>query len=169
MEGITGNAPMEPTIRVRPVELAAPLFVAAVGGILAWGASRFPVDKGYSILGPQVFPYAVALFLLVLGASLGYQALTGGSRSVAEPAAPSAAARMGAAWVTGGLVAMSVLIVHLGFVLSAALLFALSARGFGSRHPLRDVAIGVALTLPVYWIFTSGLGVSLPALVNAWI
>jgi putative tricarboxylic transport membrane protein len=76
---------------------------------------------------------------------------------------------MGAAWVTGGLVAMSVLIVHLGFVLSAALLFALSARGFGSRHPLRDVAIGVALTLPVYWIFTSGLGVSLPALVNAWI
>ncbi len=76
---------------------------------------------------------------------------------------------MGAAWVSAGLMAMSVLITFVGFVLSAALLFGMAARGFGSRHPVRDLGIGAALALPVYWVFTSGLGVTLPSLVNAWI
>jgi putative tricarboxylic transport membrane protein len=151
------------------VQLAAAVFIATVGVVLAWGASRFPIDKGYSILGPQVFPYAVAVFLLLVAAGLGYQAVTGGFRNVAARESPSSSARAGAAWVTGGLLAIAALITHLGFVLSAALLFALAARGFGSRRPRRDLAIGAALTLPVFWIFTLGLGVSLPSLANAWI
>ena len=35
--------------------------------------------------------------------------------------------------------------------------------------PVRDLAVGVALTLPVFWLFTMGLGLTLPPLVNAWI
>ncbi len=155
--------------RVRPFQFGAALFVAAVGAVLAWGASRLPVDKGYSILGPQVFPYGVAVFLLVVAAGLGYQALTGGFRDVNATEAPAASARAGAAWVTGGLLVMAALITHLGFVFSATLLFGFAARGFGSRHPLRDLAIGLALTLPIFWIFTIGLGVSLPSLVNLWL
>ncbi|MEK1835874.1 MAG: tripartite tricarboxylate transporter TctB family protein, partial [Pseudomonas sp.] len=77
--------------------------------------------------------------------------------------------KAGATWVTAGLVGVALLITYIGFVLAAALLFACSARGFGSRSPLRDLAIGIALTLPIYWLFTAGLGVSLPPLVNAWI
>jgi len=68
-----------------------------------------------------------------------------------------------------GLVGVAVLINLIGFVLAAGLLFACSARGFGSRRPVKDLAIGIALTLPIYWLFNAGLGVSLPPLVNAWI
>ena len=50
-----------------------------------------------------------------------------------------------------------------------SVLFAFAARGYGSRSPVRDLGIGVALTLPVFWLFTMGLGLSLPQLVNAWI
>lgn len=154
---------------VHPLHLGAAFTVMATGAALAWGASRFPVEKGYSILGPQVFPYAVAAFLLLVGGLLAYQAATGGFHGLVSQEASAGASRAGAAWVSAGLIAMASLMTQIGFVLSAALLFALAARGFGSRHPWRDLAIGIALTLPVYWIFTTGLGVSLPALVNAWI
>lgn len=169
MDATTDSAPRGVARRLRPSHLATAFFVAAVGVILAWGAWRFPVEKGYAILGPQVIPYAVAALLLMVGAALGYQAVTGGFHSLEAGAATTRLARAGAAWVSGGLVAMAALITHLGFVLSAALLFGMAARGFGSRRPLRDLGIGIALALPVYWVFTAGLGVSLPALVNAWI
>lgn len=155
--------------RVQRPWLAMAVCIGLLGLILAGGAACFPVEKGYSILGPQVFPMAVAVFLILLGAVLAFQAVTGRRNSSDEQEPASRSGREGACWVTGGLLAMAALIGHLGFVLSAALLFAMAARGFGSRRSVRDLGLGIALTLPVYWIFTAGLGVSLPVLVNAWI
>jgi putative tricarboxylic transport membrane protein len=102
---------------------------------------------------------------------LSYQAASGGFRELdnGDVQGTIPGGKAGAAWVTGGLVGVAVLINVIGFVLSGALLFVCAARGFGSRHPLRDLAIGIALTLPIYWLFNAGLGVSLPPLVNAWI
>ncbi len=155
-----------------PAHLAVGASVIAIGAILAFGASRFPVETGFTILGAYVYPYAVAIFLVGVGALLSMQALTGGFRRLAddeEPVEVLAGGKAGAVWITAGLIGIALLITHIGFVLSAALLFTCAARGFGSRHPLRDLAIGIALTLPVYWLFTAGLGVSLPRLVNAWL
>lgn len=154
---------------LRPFQLAAAIFVVAVGLVLGIGAFQFPVEKGYSILGPQIYPYAVSVFLIGLGAVLTYQTLTGGYRGLENVTSVSGRAVASAAWVTGGLIAMALLIVQIGFVLAGAALFTLSARGFGSRRTARDLAVGISITLPVYWIFSSGLGVSLPPLVNAWI
>ncbi len=140
---------------------------------LAIGASRFPAEKGFTVLGAHVYPYAVAVFLGIVGVSISLQAIGGGFR---EPAYDSGrvtkalpGGKTGACWVTAGLAICALLITHIGFVLAAALLFACSAHGFGSRRPARDFAIGIALALPVYWLFSIGLGVSLPPLVNAWI
>lgn len=155
-----------------PAHLAVGVSVIAIGAILAFGASRFPVETGFTILGAYVYPYAVAFFLVGVGALLSMQALTEGFRGLAEDEEPVevlAGGKAGAVWITAGLISIALLITHIGFVLSAALLFTCAARGFGSRHPLRDLAIGIALTLPVYWLFTAGLGVSLPRLVNAWL
>ena len=156
-----------------PVQLAIGAGVIAISAVLAAGAFRFPPEMGFVILGAHVYPYAVAVFLGVVGLLLCYQAVTGGFRELADHDDESAQAlpggKAGAAWVTAGLVGVAVLINLIGFVLAAGLLFACSARGFGSRRPVKDLAIGIALTLPIYWLFNAGLGVSLPPLVNAWI
>jgi putative tricarboxylic transport membrane protein len=156
-----------------PTQLAIGAGVIAISAVLAFGAFRFPPEMGFVILGAHVYPYAVAVFLGIVGLLLCYQAVTGGLRELAahddEAAKALPGGKLGAAWVTAGLVGVAVLINLIGFVLAAALLFACSVRGFGSRRPVRDLAIGIALTLPIYWLFNAGLGVSLPPLVNAWI
>ncbi|WP_397444069.1 tripartite tricarboxylate transporter TctB family protein [Pseudomonas chlororaphis] len=163
--------------RVVLSQLAIGLGLIAISLVLVIGALRFPPEMGFVILGAHVYPCAVGAFLGAVGLLLSYQACTGGFRELAasgddsddsdDSAQPGG--RLGAAWVTAGLVAIAVLISLIGFVLAAGLLFACSARGFGSRRPLRDLAIGIALTLPIYWLFNAGLGVALPPLVNAWI
>lgn len=164
---------MTPERRVVPVQLAIGAGVITISAALAYGAWQFPPEMGFVILGAYVYPYAVAIFLAGVGVLLSYQAVTGGFRDLADHEDESAkvipGGKAGVAWVTAGLLGVAVLINLIGFVLAAALLFACSARGFGSRHPLRDLAIGIALTLPIYWLFNAGLGVSLPPLVNAWI
>ncbi|ROL86301.1 MULTISPECIES: tripartite tricarboxylate transporter TctB family protein [Pseudomonas] len=159
--------------RVVLSQLAIGLGLIAISLVLVVGALRFPPEMGFVILGAHVYPSAVAAFLGAVGLLLSYQACTGGFRELAvhddETAQALPGGRLGVAWVTAGLVALAVLIDLIGFVLAAGLLFACSARGFGSRRPLRDLAIGIALTLPIYWLFNAGLGVALPPLVNAWI
>ncbi|EIM13806.1 tripartite tricarboxylate transporter TctB family protein [Pseudomonas chlororaphis] len=160
--------------RVVLSQLAIGLGLIAISLVLVIGALRFPPEMGFVILGAHVYPSAVGAFLGAVGLLLSYQACTGGFRELdasSDDSDDSAqpGGRLGAAWVTAGLVAIAVLISLIGFVLAAGLLFACSARGFGSRRPLRDLAIGIALTLPIYWLFNAGLGVALPPLVNAWI
>ncbi|AWM91945.1 tripartite tricarboxylate transporter TctB [Pseudomonas sp. 31-12] len=164
---------MNPSRRIMPVQLAIGLGVVAISAVLALGAYGFPEEMGFVILGAHVYPYALAVFLGVVGVLLCFQAVTGGFRELADHDDESAKAlpggKLGAGWVTAGLVAVAMLINLIGFVLAAGLLFACSARGFGSRRPVRDLAIGIALTLPIYWLFNAGLGVSLPPLINAWL
>lgn len=54
------------------------------------------------------------------------------------------------------------LIERAGYVLAAAVLFAVAARAFGSRRPVRDALVGLAVAAVVYIGFTRGLGVALP-------
>ena len=159
--------------KVWPAQLAVGASLIFMSAALAIGASRFPVEKGFTILGAHVYPYAVAVFLGIVGVLTSLQAVTSGSRDPADDSGRATRAlpvgKTGACWVTAGLAICALLITHIGFVLAAAQLFACSAHGFGSRRPARDLAIGIALALPVYWLFSIGLGVSLPPLVNAWI
>lgn len=159
------------TACVQRQHLALGGFLIVVAGLLAAGAAGLPLDKGYNVLGPQVFPFAVAGFLGAVGVWLCAQAFTGGYRHLpaAEAPAPDRLRWQASAWVSGGVVAIALLITTLGFVLAAGVLFACAARGFGSRQPAKDLARGMALALPVFWIFTAGLGLSLPHLVNGWI
>lgn len=159
------------TARIRWQLFALGVFLLGVAVSLGMGAARFPEDKGYTVVGPHVFPLAVAAFLGVLSVLLCWQAANGGMRQPDDATpTPNRTQWTGAAWVSAGILGNALLIDRLGFVLSAALLFATAARGFGSRQPLRDLAVGMALTLPVFWLFTQALGLSLPALLpTKWI
>jgi putative tricarboxylic transport membrane protein len=71
-------------------------------------------------------------------------------------------------WRTVGLlvglfVLLNGLVQPLGWALAGALFFAGCATVLGSRHYVRNIAIGVVLALISFYAFYSGLGIPLPA------
>lgn len=66
----------------------------------------------------------------------------------------------------GALVVLLVVYAYVldpvGYWISTSLFFIGSARAMGSRNPVRDVVVGIALSLFVYLTFTRALGVNLP-------
>ncbi|HEY7714303.1 MAG TPA: tripartite tricarboxylate transporter TctB family protein [Candidatus Binatia bacterium] len=150
----------------KPAELILSLAVVALGIAVAIGASQLPSAGGYARVGPNVAPAVIAAGLLLLGAWLAYEALSGGWRN----AVPDEPDRRGEhrfhvnafIWVSLGLFLQMVLIHRAGFVLAQAALFTCVARGFGSVKFLRDIALGVFLGLAIFLFFVKFLNVNLP-------
>jgi len=151
-------------VRRSGAQIALSLGVLALGAGIAVGTSYLPSQGGYARIGPNFIPAVVAFGLIVSGAFLLYEALTGGWRSMPEPAERTEhALHWGAfAWISAGLIAHMALMQWAGFVLAGALLFTCVARGFGSARWLRDAAIGLAIALGVFLFFVRVLNVSLP-------
>ena len=148
-------------------ELALSAGVLALGAFALYTALRLPSAGGYSGIGPNAIPIAVAAGLAVLGVWLLIEALTHGWRArTSDDAAERGEHAFHAsafAWITAGLFAQMALIHNAGFVLAAAVLFTAVARGFGSRRLVRDAAIGLVLGLAVFLFFVKFLNVGLPA------
>lgn len=141
--------------------------VIALGGFALVTALRLPSAGGYSGIGPNAIPIAVAGGLTALGVWLLIEALAGGWRvRVSDDARERGehAFHAGAfAWVSAGLFAQMALMSTAGFVLAAGVLFVCTARGFGSLRPVRDAAIGLLLGLGIFLFFVKFLSVGLPA------
>jgi putative tricarboxylic transport membrane protein len=154
-------------MRSKPAELILSLAVVSLGVAVAIGTSQLSSAGGYARIGPNVAPMIVAGGLILLGAWLSYEALSGGWRN-AVPDNPEArgehsfqASAFG--WVSLGVIAEILLIHSAGFVFAQAALFACVARGFGSSKLPRDLAIGVLVGLAVFLFFVKFLNVNLPA------
>lgn len=156
----------------------------ALAALLAAGASQIGGEAGYAGVGPAFLPWLVSAVLAVCGVLLIIgAALPAPADEAAAPVDDEGAAVAGTdwssmAWVSAGLLLNAALIDQLGFIVSCALLFALAARGFRQSmgqatglHQLgRDALLGLALSAPVYWLFTKGLGLTLPGLTKTgWI
>lgn len=147
--------------------------VLGAGVLLALGAVSIPSEAGYSGVGPNFLPWLVATCLLLCGGFLLWEAASGGFRSLGEPEGAEHGDWAGFAWVSAGILANAALITTIGFILSCALCFVLAVRGFkaaegrldlGLRAWLVDAAIGIAISAPVYWMFTQALAINLPGL-----
>lgn len=152
-------------MRAAPAELALSLGVIALGLGAAAVTAQLPSEGGYAHIGPNFFPAIVSGGLVLLGAWLLWEALSGGwrARPAAEPGSEHAFRPNAFGWVSAGLFIHMTLIGTAGFVVAGTLLFACVARGFGSRRPVRDAALGVVLALAVYLFFVKFLNVGLPA------
>jgi len=153
--------------------IGAGTFVAGLG--LAAGATQINSEAGYSGVGPNFLPWVVGLLLAVCGAWLVWEARSGGFRSMDEPSGGERGDWGGFAWVSAGILANAALITTIGFILSCTLCFVLAVRGFkraegrldlSPKAWLRDIAIGVAIAGPVYWMFTQLLAINLPGLTS---
>jgi len=160
----TDGAPARRQVDRAQYGLAA--FLVLVGGYVVLDAST--LHRGFSDqpVQPYAFPYVVGAVLLLLGVALAV-ATARGDRPEAEEGedidlgAPSD-------WRTVGLLALVfvlniALIDWLGWAITGAILFAGSAWVLGSRHPVRDVAVGVALSVGTWYGFYVGLGIPIPA------
>lgn len=150
--------------RIHPGELLISLALLALGSFVVFETQGIAETQGYSQVGPRLFPYLIGTGLTLCGAWLAWQALTGGWRNVpldeGEHDAPD---WMAFVIISAGVLLHMVLIGWAGFIIASTLLFVLIARGFGSRKPVRDLIIAAVLATVVFYIFTLGLGLTLPA------
>ncbi len=146
-----------------------------LGGLIAAGATQISSEAGYGGVGPNFLPWVVGLALLACGAMLVWEAASGGFRVMEQPSGDERGHWPGFVWVSAGILATAALITTLGFILSCALCFMLAVRGFKSAEGrldlspkswLVDLAVGVAISAPVYWMFSKLLAINLPGLTS---
>ncbi len=147
--------------------------VLLIGLGLAAGAISIPSAAGYGGVGPNFLPWLVAVSLVVCGGFMMREARTGGFRAMDTPAGAAGAYWPGFVWVSAGLLANAALITTVGFILSCTLCFVLAVQGLRGAEGqadlrpallIKDVAIGMAIAAPVYWMFTKFLAINLPGL-----
>lgn len=148
--------------------LEARLAAAAVIGLgllALLGATQVGAGAGYIAVGPAVMPAVVGIGLVFLGLFLLLRATAHPDLGLARHVAAEAALTD---WRTTGLtlvalVAYALTLGPLGYVLATTWFIPLVARILGSRRPVRDVIVGLAIGVVVYIAFTQFLGVRLPA------
>lgn len=145
--------------RIDVSELAIGVALLALAAVIFYDAQRLAPGSIYGV-GPSVAPLMIAGGLVLLGLATvlaawrpraDTEAEAGGIDRAAVVVIVAALAAMIALMTLGG-----------GFVLACTVLFAGTAWAFGRRAPAADVAIGLALALVVYAVFTRALTLALP-------
>jgi putative tricarboxylic transport membrane protein len=130
------------------------LGIVACGLVIGWQASTIKVAPIYAKVGPAAFLWIAAGLLVACGAIVAFRARKSSVEEEGEVGGPLA--------IMAGLGLSIFLLERIGFILSSALIFVLTARGLGSRKPLRDAIIGLILCIIAYLVFAKGLGLRLP-------
>ena len=153
--------------------------VLVVGAVMAYGATFISSEAGYAGVGPNALPWLVSIVLMVCGLWLVWEARSGGYREMEAPSGAERADWHAVAWVVAGVVANASLITTVGFILSCALCFGLAVRGLriaegraggGLRQTVVDLATGMTISAPVFWMFTKLLAINLPGLTaSGWL
>ncbi len=141
--------------------------LVGVGVFLLYNAITLP--GGYAKVdpvGPKLFPTVIGVGLLVTAVILAI-AIPRGSKGEADagedidPESPGDWRTVGL--LVGLFVATILLVNFLGWAIMGALLFAGAATILGSKHYIRNLVIGAALSVGSFYAFYSGLGIPLPA------
>lgn len=139
------------------IEFAFALGAIALGIYMFLGSTTINLGSAYDQIGPRFFPYLIAAGLVLTGAMMIIECLKHQAPLSSEVMDPMALMTLGIA-----LVSCVLLLERLGFIVSVTVLFTLVARAFNSRRWLRDGLVGLVLAVIVFFVFTRGLGLSLP-------
>ena len=147
-------------------ELVFASFLFLLGLFVAWDTSRMDIPQGSSIVSPQTFPYMVAAFTSLVGLGLLLDVLRGrlGTPDGDEPGDPFVPANFKTMAIVATAIALHVILLDLaGYIIAATICFFGVSFGFGSRKYLKDLLVSLAFALIVYFSFTKGLNINLPA------
>ena len=155
--------------RLRRPETLVALGVIALGCLALQQTTQIPVSPMYAKVGPTVMAYAASGLLVALGLGLLLDVWRGRWTSPPEEA-EAEFDRRAFGWLLLGLVLNIGLIGPLGFIPASMLLFACTARAFGSRRILRDLLIGLVFAAIAYFSFAELLGIDIGGgLLRDWI
>ena len=124
------------------------------------------IPQGSSIVSPQTFPYMVAAFTSLVGLGLLLDVLRGrlGTPDGDEPGDPFVPANFKTMAIVAIAIALHVILLDIaGYIIAATVCFFGVSFGFGSRKYLKDFAVSLIFALIVYFSFTKGLNINLPA------
>lgn len=157
-DGASGDLPQGPASRrIDSAGLVIALALAALAAVLVWDASRLQSNTPYG-MGPHAMPIVIAIGLGILSIGNLIDALRGNlpPRESADPRA---------VWLILAGLALLIAIIGLGggFILATTSLFVTTAKAFGRRAFLADLAIALAMTTLIYLAFDRLLTLSLPA------
>ena len=131
--------------------------LAGLAALILWDAAGLKQDGGYAGVGPADVLRLIAYVLLALAVMT---VVTGLKGNLPHPPRQAPAPVL---WILGGLGLQLVLLHVVGFVVSGALLFGMTARGFGQRPLWKALAVGFVLALIIYGLFDRLLQLNLPA------
>lgn len=165
-DGTARTHPIELRERGGRAELGVAAFLCVLGLAVIISATRISENLARTgVIGPKVVPFLIGGLLVFVAIMLAINILRGGR---GEPeGSEDVDLSQRSDWMTMGLLtiaflANAVLIEPLGWPISGAILFFLSAFALGSRHVIRDAVIAIALSFGSWYLFDLGLGVNLP-------
>jgi len=138
----------------------------ALGLLVFWDTARSEPPAFNLTISPKVFPYAIAIFLMGLCATLFVRILRGdiATPEGLEPEDPIEKSDFKTfAIVLVSLFAYLLLIERAGFVIAAFVTFFGITVAFDNKKPLRAALFGSIFIILIYISFTKFLNVSLPA------
>jgi putative tricarboxylic transport membrane protein len=173
---------MTTSLSASPARAVQQLVGAAIvltGLAIGAGAVSIPSAAGYGGVGPNFLPWVIAGVLVLCGVLIVREARTGGFRELDAPSGAERAWWPGLVWVSAGLLLNAALITTVGFILSCTLCYMFATQGLRRAQGQRsgsarvvavDFASGVAISAPVFWMFTQFLAINLPGLTQSgWI
>jgi putative tricarboxylic transport membrane protein len=138
--------------------LAIAIGLFLFSALIALDASSYPERRSYAQIGPEIFPYIVAIGIAVFGVLTVVMARRG---DFPEREALNWGPVI---WIIGALAGMTALLyAGAGFIIASGVLFGGAARGFGRKPVILTVFVGVVISALLYVLFRQGLGLSLPA------
>jgi putative tricarboxylic transport membrane protein len=162
----TERGPLEPVpFWLRWAEMPMAIGVLALGIVVLVESLDIKVRQGV-VVNPRVFPQIVGAGLVVVAIWYAIDIVRSpriGGGEDAEDVDPEARTD----WTVLGilaiaLIAYAALIDTAGFIIASTVLFVISTFAMHSRAYLRNLAIGVLLSVAVYLLFDGWLDVRLP-------
>ena len=147
-------------------ELAFASSLLILGLVVLYDTSKMLVPPGSGTVGPQIFPYLVSGFVILISLGLFVQIFRG-NLGVPEGTEFGEVVEKtdfkSLAMVAGSMLTYPLLIERAGFIIASSIVFFGVAFAYGAKNLLKNLAISVIFSLIVYFAFSKGLNVSLPA------
>lgn len=147
-------------------ELAFAGSLLILGLVVLYDTSKMLVPPGSGTVGPQVFPFLVSGFVIFISLGLFVQIFRG-NLGVPEGTEFGEVVEKtdfkSLAMVAGSMLTYPLLIERAGFIIASSVVFFGVAFAYGAKNLLKNLAISVIFSLIVYFAFSKGLNVSLPA------